>query len=859
MPLVDCRRVRIAVILALVTASAGCQVWPLARYLIAPDYPTLRRGERLAVPGLLAPVEVTQKSDGFSRIVAANEHDALLAEGYVMARDRMAQLDLTRHMARGELAELLGNRRLGERTTLDLDRLHRFLGFRDHATILIAGATPQEQAALAAFTQGVNAWIESGPLPLEHRLLGIDRIRPWAPEDSTAIYLFLMHGLSGNADREIRRLVIACGNGLDAMERVWPTDLEFSTYALPPEDLRPETYPAPPAVVPELAAELAERCAEGRHDTFDPAARRATVEPAAGFAFAALPLLAQPGSASNNWVTAGSGTRSGRPVLSNDPHLPFTNPPIFWGVDLEYPGTRVAGFTIAGLHRLAIGHNGSVAWATTTNHVDRQDLVVHRARSETHQGATQAGYDVEGTFVPFGYRTERFGIHGDEPVDVTVRLTRDGPLMNDLDPFVAGRIPLTAIRLAPVGRGTDLDAAAAMSRAHNAGEVAAALAGMDQGCQNWVIADSGGSIGYRSPCVLPLRPGWRGTFPVPGWLERYRWPGFVPKSDLPAATDPARGWLVTANGQVIPSNRFPTSYNNDATAPNRFVRIAGLIETGRRNGGLTAADSAAIAHDRAEANWPALRARIEADFCADRAGSEAVVAARRRLCAWDGSMDPQSPVPTLFILWSNALLDRAIADDVPGGAAGQVWRWVQALVQFEADAQWLWTRPDSDPVWDDVGTPATESRADIFRLAFEDAVAEGERKYGTDFDEWQWGRARPFVLEHAFAGGGGGVLGAVLNSSPFGIGGGNETVFKQQFLRSDRERLHPGVGPVVRFTVDLAEPWSATYSIAGGASGWPRSPHYGDRVADWAAGREHPLTPPAAPTDTRVTLVPAPA
>jgi len=850
------RLVHAAIAVALLGTGAGCQVWPLAHYLLAPDYPTVRQGERIPIPGLHAPVEVTQKPDGFWRIVADNEPDAMAAQGYLMARDRIAQLDLSRHMARGELAELLGNRQLGERTTLDLDRLHRFLGFRRDAAVLVDRATPQEQAALAAFTRGVNAWIATGPLPLEHRLLGIERIRPWTPEDSTAVYLLLMHGLSGNADRELRRLVLACGGGIDAMERVWPTNLEFPAFSLPPEELRPETYTVPPAVVAELAAELPARCAEGRADTFDPTARRAALAPAAGFAFAALPLLAHPGSASNNWVTAGTGTRSGRPVLSNDPHLPFTNPPIFWGVDVEHPGGRVAGFAVAGLHRLAIGHNGHVAWATTTNHVDRQDLVVHRARTATIDGAAQAGYETEGAFVPFESRTERFGVRGEEPVDVTVRFTRDGPLINDLDPFVAGRIPLTALRLAPLGQGTDLDAAAAMSRARTAAAVADALAGMDLGCQNWVFADSAGTIAYRSPCVLPRRPGWRGTFPVPGWLDRYQWPGTVAKPELPAATDPARGWLATANGQVVPSNRFPTTYNNDATAPNRYERIAARIETDRGTGGLTAAASAAIAHDRAEANWPAIRGQLDRGFCPDRVGPSAVVAARERLCAWDGVMDPQSPMPTLFALWSNALLDRALADDVADDGDGTVWRWVQALVQFEADAQWLWTRPDTDPVWDDVRTPAVESRADIFRLAFEDAVTTGLRRYGTDLDQWQWGRVRPFVLEHAFASGGGGILGAVLNSAPLFIGGGNETVFKQQFLRSDRQRLHVSVGPVVRMTVDLGDPWSATYSLAGGASGWPRAPHYGDRVADWAAGVEHPLTPPASPADVRVTLVP---
>lgn len=856
------RRFRTPCALALVlaaTAGTGCQIWPLARYLLSPHDPKLRPGESVVVPGLAAPVRITLRADGLWRIVAASESDALTAQGYLMARDRIAQMDFSRHMARGELAALLGNRPLGGRTTLEVDRLNRFLGFRRDAAILLERTSPAERAALAAFSRGVNAWIAAGPLPLEHRLLGISHIRPWTPEDSVAIYLFLMHGLSSNADREVRRLVLACGSGLDAMERMWPTTLEFPVFSLPPDALPPGTHPVHPAIVPELAPELGARCAEGGADDFEPAGRRAAAVRAGGTsALASLPVVSHPGSASNSWVLAGTHTRSGHPVLSNDPHLPLTNPPVFWGVDVEHPGGRVAGFAIVGLHRLAIGHNGHVAWATTTNHVDRQDLVVHRARTEPRDGVPRAGYEVEGRFEPFELRTERFEVRGAGPVDVTVRVTRDGPLLNDLEPFLRRRIPLTALRVAPLGRGTDLDAAAAMTRAHTAAELAAALEGMDLGCQNWVFADRAGNIGYRSPCVLPVRNGWRGTFPVPGWLDRYRWAGFVPKEMLPAADNPARGWLVTANGQVLPSDRFFTAYNNDAAAPNRYRRIVDRLLAARAAGPLSASDAAHIAHDRRTANWAEIREGLDRDLCRDAGGTPEVRTARARLCAWDGVTDPDSAGATVFVLWTNALIDRALADEAPDGPDGPVWRWVQALVHFEANVQWLLQRPDTDPVWDDARTAAVESRSDIFRLALDDAAARGRRHLGADVDGWRWGQVRPFVLEHAFATGGGGLLGAVLNSPPVPVGGDTETVFKQQYLRSDRERLHAAIGPVVRITVDLGVPWEATYSLAGGQSGWPRARHYGDRVHDWAAGIERPLTPPPSEQDIQATLLPAP-
>ena len=192
-----------------------------------------------------------------------------------------------------------------------------------------------------------------------------------------------------------------------------------------------------------------------------------------------------------------------------------------------------------------------------------------------------------------------------------------------------------------IGRGRDLDGARAVNRARTAEEFARGISLLDLGCASWVFADVHGHIGYRSPCLVPVREHWRGTFPVPGWLSRYRWQGFIAKDELPASDDPERGWLATANNQIVPSSRFPTSYNNDASSPNRFLRIARRIQDGIRNGGLTAETSAAIQMDIRYEHWATLRRELEADFCAHREPSDpdALEEARRRLCAWDGSMD----------------------------------------------------------------------------------------------------------------------------------------------------------------------------------------------------------------------------
>lgn len=848
---------RLLTLVVLLPTLTGCAIGELLGYAVNPDYPRFRDGDRVELAGLQAPVQVAQRPDGLWRIDAENEADAMMVVGYLQARDRMAQLDLLRHVARGEVATFIGNQMLAGKTAVESDRMQRFLGFERNGRILYERTSAQERAAIDAFVRGINAWIAVGHRPLEHRLLGIDSIRAWTPEDSLAIYLFLMHSLAGNADREIRRLLVACAAGIEAMERIWPTDLEFDVAALPPEDWGTQTYPRPPAVVDEIRAELAELCPQGKQEN-----ALAAAWPGRGRSPIAAPLgrfvqLLQGGlTASNNWVVAGMHTRSGKPLVANDPHLPHMNPPLVWGMEMQYPGHRVAGFALPGVHRVVFGHNGHAAWGATTNFVDRQDLVIHKPRTELRNGRPVDGYDVDGNFIAFETRTERFEVRGGKSIEATVRFTKDGPLLNDLEPFVADKVPLTALRTTPLGRGTDLDGARALNQARNATELEAALDAMDQGCSNWVYADAEGNIGYRSPCLTPKREGYRGTFPVPGWLGRYAWDGLLPKEQLPASKNPARGWLATANSRIVPADRMPSAYNNDESAPNRVLRIERRIKDEIQRGGLTPETSAAIQMDIASEFWPRQRAEIAPSLCVDARNDDATTAlARGHLCAWDGAATADSVGATMQVLLTNALLDRALADDLPNGVDDEIWHYMQSLIQFEANVQRLWIMPVGSEVWDDVRTPEVETRAEILQAAFADAVAYGVEHYGADVDAWQWGRVRPFVLAHAFAAEGG-LLGVFFNTRPLVIGGDTETPFKQQFPRSDREHMRPALGPLMRLTVDLAEPWAATYSMAGGESGWPDSPFYANLLEDWSRGKERPLTPPAGAGDVRVSFLP---
>jgi len=836
--------VAVVVVALLIFAVAPRPLRVIVTYWLAPDYPRFTSGEQVALDGLSAVVDATQYPDGRWRIAATTPADLYFAHGFLQARDRLFQMDLLRHIAWGRLAEMVGDVPFGSGTALSTDRFNRFIGLGAEATEIIASLEPEQRACMQAFTAGVNAWIARAQPTFEHRLLERD-VEPWRPEDSLAIFRLMSFGLTHNYSREVRRLVLACAIGLDGAERVWPSDIEFGPYFLPPEDLGAPVVP-PPAIVPEIAAELASLCPP-------PSVEQHSASPTGAFSsLAFVDLLRQGISSSNNWVVGRALTSSGGAMLANDPHLPHMNPPVAWGVHLVLPDRESVGFTLAGLPYVVFGHNTHVAWGATTNNVDLQDLYVEKAVSADADAAAEDAthYEYDGEVRAFEVRSETFRVRGGDDVVASVRFSLHGPVLNDIDPFLRGRIPLTTLRGIPVGDSADARAVEQAARSRTAADFRAAITDFDSACQSWVYAGRDGHFGFLSPCRVPIRRGWQGTFPVPGWLSRYEWDGWIPKADLPASADPERGWLATANNQPLPRNRYFTTYNNDASPPSRYLRIAAGLE-GKR--GLSAKAMAALQIDTVLPHWPHVRTAFLGALCDDAKAQEPVL---RRLCEWDGDLAATSIGATVFMLFQHAMLDHALADELPGGVDGALWHWLQSIPHIETNVDWLWQRAADDPVWDDQRTPQSESRADIVATALTTAIEVGSAAYGSDVDAWIWGKVRPFELRHPLAGASP-WLARLLNSATLPGRGAPETVFKNQFIRADRATMHPGIGPVLRFVVDMSNPGAGGFALAGGQSGWPLSPHYGDLLEPWIDNDLLPMTPDRSEADLVVRLVPA--
>src|SRR5262249_45554441 len=135
---------------------------------------------------------------GVAHIYARNEHDLFFAQGYNVARDRLFQLELWRRQATGTLAEILGSR------AVPRDTASRLLQFRGDMTRDGNRYHPRDPTTLAAFVQGINAYIDRAKktpakLPLEFQLLGIEP-GYWTPE----IVVSRHNGLFRNVSQEVQ-------------------------------------------------------------------------------------------------------------------------------------------------------------------------------------------------------------------------------------------------------------------------------------------------------------------------------------------------------------------------------------------------------------------------------------------------------------------------------------------------------------------------------------------------------------------------------------------------------------------------------------------------------------------------------
>lgn len=837
-----------SILVVLVVTLSGLAYWEVNRAF--PDYD----GEA-ELPGLEAQVSVLRDEHGIPQIYADDAADLFRAQGYVHAQDRFWEMDFRRHVTAGRLSELFGE------DQVDTDTFLRTLGWRRVAERELPTLAPDTRRYLEAYAEGVNAYVGSrslGELGLQYTLLdlqGVDDVpERWTPVDSLAWLKAMAWDLRANVEDELTRSLMLENLPVERVEQLFP--------AYPYDRHRPivADEDLPPAVT---AAATTAAVRPAAQDVL-PAGAAEALGPV-GAALDRVPDLLGTGDGigSNSWVVAGSRTTTGMPLLANDPHLAPTGPSIWYQMGLHCRERSaacpfdVAGFSFSGFPGIVIGHNDRIGWGFTNLGADVADLFLERV-----SGAT---YEVPGGSEALVTRTERIDVAGGDPVRVTIRETRHGPLVSDpgdagedfrdagglatnrpgAAPAPGGGDLAVALRWTALDPGRTADAVFALNSARGWDDFRAAAALFEVPAQNLVYADVDGHIGYQTPGRIPVRAGGAdGRWPAAGWTGVGDWTGTIPFEQLPSVLDPAEGFVVTANNPAT-GPASPLFLTDDWSYGYRSERIRTRLG---QAGPLDAAGMVAIQTDTWNGNAETLvpyLLQVQGLRGYDGDG-------QRLLQDWDLTQPADSAPAAYFNAVWRALLRLTFHDDLPPGTrpdGGDRW--------FEV-VRGLLERPE-DPFWDDTATAVVEGRDEMLRRAMLDARNDLTRRLAKSAEDWQWGRLHTLeVRDQTFGDSGIGPVEAIFNRGPYETGGGSGIVQATGWKAT--EGYEVDWVPSMRMVLDLADLDASRWVDLTGVSGHPYHAHYGDQTETWRTGGMLPMRFDAASIEAAaehtLTLVP---
>ena len=743
----------------------------------------------LRIAGLDAPVTIGPDAYGAISIEASSVGDLWFAQGFATAGERLFQLELAIRAANGRLAEIVGP------PAFDTDRFAHLVGLHLAGRAYVDAWTEEDHRMHARFREGARAWLEVMPAaPVEYEILELE---PWLPDDPApwaACVAYLAWNLSNNHDQELLRAWIRDRGGDEAVAALLPPVADGATSAAVPGALHGALIDA---------------------------------------------LRPPPGQGSNAWAVAGSRTASGFPLLASDPHLLALHPSPWVEVALRAPGYDARGVALTFAPGVVIGATPHHAWGITNVSGDVQDLFVERL-SDDGAAALHAG-----AWEPLSIREEQIVVRGEPSArTVVVRETRHGPI---LDVHEHGLISTTYPRT-PAPTDGDAYALAWVGRTRGirpsiVSEVAQATsfegfrrAALQLECpgQNFLYADVDGAIGYQCTGAYPIRARGDGTTPVPGWDAEHEWVGWLDPDELPWGTDPARGFLVSANDRPHDAS-YPHLLSRDFHEPFRARRVAELLDPREDH---DVGSMRAIQNDTVS-----LPMRRLAPLLVDAAGFGTVEepddadhrAALDLLRGWDGDLDVGSGAATLTAAWVKHLGRRALGpwlgDDLAD--AYLVWR-----------ERWVCTALPALLEAGDERVGATTVTA-----ALTDAIDELTSALGERPADWTWGGLHTLTLAHPLAAIPG--LEGLFVAARLGVGGDEQTVAQAGI--DGAKGYAAAVIQSWRMVVDLADPTEIHATLPAGNSGNPSSPHWNDQVGTYASGG---LIRRTRDADTVLTLAP---
>lgn len=770
---------------------AGGSKTPRLGYFLSPQLGFWQNAEpvnagfdgELKLPMLKDKVDVYMDDRLVPHVYAANDLDAYYVQGYLHARFRLWQMEFQTRVAGGRLSEILGEERL------PIDRMFRRLGmvYGAEQTLANMEKNPEMKATVEAYAEGVNAYISSlkpQEIPFEYKLLDY-KPEKWTPLKTYLFLMFMSYDLTARgATADLQMTNAKNYFGFDDFDKLYPNVQDSLDPIIP----KGTAYGAA-AIVPQApASKDSLYLGKGTNNS--------TV---------LLPMVPDKDNGSNNWVVGGTKTKSGRPILSNDPHLGLNLPSLWYEMQIHTPTHNTYGASFPGSPAVIIGFNDSIAWGVTNAGRDVLDYYDIKFKD-----STLSSYYYNGEWVEAGHRQEVIRIKGKPDLVENIAMTVFGPVMYDQSyKNVSTEGKYLAIRWTAHKAGTGLQTFYQLNRAKNYNDYLDAISRWECPGQNFAFASKTGDIAIKQQGAFVARWNRQGDFIQPGTDTAYAWQGMIPVTENPLMINPVRGFVSSAN-QMSTDSTYPYYLG----AANNFPLYRGIIiyrKLAEMNM-ITPEDMQRMQADNynvfAEMARPVLLRNLdESGLTADEKKYVDIFK------NWDLRNDVNAKGATVFkciwdsleaVVWGDEIRKSKLPLPKPDAST-----LLETVLRGDSSFRFM----------DDINTPGkTESFAEDLLTAIKKAAPrlkqlEAENKL-------EWAKMKDTKVNHLLK-----IPG--LSRLRLPIGGG------EHIINATKE-TH---GPSWRMIVHLTDEIEAYGVYPGGQSGNPGSKYYDTFVDYWAAGK----------------------
>ena len=645
-------------------------------------------------------IEATVAYDSFRipHIYAKNSFSKNFALGYTVARDRLWQMDIMSRVASGRVSEVFGAR------ALNFDRKQRRIGMGLGAKNKLKKALDNEvsKTFLISFSAGVNEYIktlEKEKLPFEYKLLGY-KPELWTPLKSLYIFMYMSYDLC-YSETDISNNLLLQALGKEVFDIIQP---ENPAYSLPVIRDKKFSYIDSISSLQEVDFQniftadlevIKEKKEKSEHAFYERSNNP--------FETNAL--------GSNNWVVHGSKSNTKMPILSNDPHLSFSLPAIWYAVHIHDEKSNVFGVTIPGMPGVVIGANNKTSWGFTNTGLDVTDWFAIKESDNKTQ------YFIDDNWTDYEIVIEEIRIKNEDSFYDTVKYTKHGPVVYDhsFNPHLFNK-PL-ALHWVAHDASEELYALYKINIGRSIKDFKKGLKYYSSPLQNAVFSDVTGNIGIFTSGRIPVRFPKHGKFVMDGTRSDLLWKEYIPYLQNPKEVNPKSERLYSANQQTT-TTKYPYYHSTFKShfSFSRAERIQEMFDEIDIHSKETAAQMQADIVSPVTRDW--------AKKLLEKLENSELEASEKKwyhsIKKWDYSYSANSQVPSLIERFIDTFIV-TLWDEI---------NTISPLIDFPARRITLELLKTNkiESFYDILSTEKKESLNDLFEHSFKVAVKEFEKK-----------------------------------------------------------------------------------------------------------------------------------